>query len=317
MDQESFQKAFKQGLGRVILHLKSQEAMPYREIIVHGCTHDLAYDSQCEESREVYLFEIIQATGETDYYRNQLFAALTAPKEDEDIHQMFALTRMFAQHGDARARQVMYLAFAQNAAYGDFGGAIELIKLDGLEGFLFVIERYLQRMDKDISDADWWIYELEDRDGEEAAWKALERAAMNLSELAMLLTKMKQERAAAEVRRESFRKRPVPTYADFQALLTKANGRYAMVSWGKRAGEADAERVAEELLVLEEEQNLPSYLHAFAKRRFPCNPERLLPLANHANEEIAQAALRALRNIPHESVRALALQLIPDTRWCV
>ncbi|HZO87451.1 MAG TPA: hypothetical protein VFB38_03865 [Chthonomonadaceae bacterium] len=108
MHAQQFQALLAQGLGRPLLYLQSHDARPYREVILYACTHDLRYDHQCEDSRAPYLFDLIQRTGEADFYRQRILSSLQNPAEDEDIYQMVGLAYLFAQQGDTAARSMMY-----------------------------------------------------------------------------------------------------------------------------------------------------------------------------------------------------------------
>lgn len=63
------------GLGRALLHLREHDAAPYRKAILHACLHSMVYDRQTEHSREQYLLDIINLTGERDFYRSHILAA--------------------------------------------------------------------------------------------------------------------------------------------------------------------------------------------------------------------------------------------------
>lgn len=61
MTKKEFRYAMQRGLSRCILELKYTEHIEkYRELVLWGCSHELAYDAQCEGSRSFYLYEMIQ-----------------------------------------------------------------------------------------------------------------------------------------------------------------------------------------------------------------------------------------------------------------
>lgn len=61
MTKKEFKYAMQRGLGRCVLELQCTDHIEkYRDIVLWGCMHELAYDAQCEGSRSFYLYEIIQ-----------------------------------------------------------------------------------------------------------------------------------------------------------------------------------------------------------------------------------------------------------------
>ena len=61
MTKREFKYAMQRGLGRGILELKHTDHIEkYRALVLWGCSHELAYDAQCEGSRSFYLYEMIQ-----------------------------------------------------------------------------------------------------------------------------------------------------------------------------------------------------------------------------------------------------------------
>ena len=61
MTKEQFKHAMQRGLGSCIVELKNTKNIEkYRDIVLWGCTHELAYDAQCEGTRSFYLYTMIQ-----------------------------------------------------------------------------------------------------------------------------------------------------------------------------------------------------------------------------------------------------------------
>jgi hypothetical protein len=56
--KEEFAGWLRQGLGRAAVFLTGHDSVPYREILLHACTHNLAYNP-CEDSRVPYLLDLI------------------------------------------------------------------------------------------------------------------------------------------------------------------------------------------------------------------------------------------------------------------
>src|SRR5437764_842515 len=139
---DSLHKALSKGLGRAVLALRQMDSAEFRETVLHACTYDLRYDRQCESERGQYLFDVIQATRESQYYRNHLLEFLKSTEEDADTWQAFEILRYFADC-DSQVRNELYTYFDRDSAGNEIEGA-ELIALDGLEAFVYVSDRFIK-----------------------------------------------------------------------------------------------------------------------------------------------------------------------------
>src|SRR4051794_19974732 len=114
-DYESFEVALRRGLGRAVLFLQQQkDTTPFREIILDACAHNWAYDRQMEDHRSLYMFDVIHATGELEYYAERLREWLKAPRKDDYVGQILDLNTMLAKAGDEQARQAVYDTYHHN-----------------------------------------------------------------------------------------------------------------------------------------------------------------------------------------------------------
>ena len=58
-----------QGLGRCIITLEqSKDHERYRDTVLWGCLHNLSYDTQCEGTRAVYVYELTSFFCDDDYF---------------------------------------------------------------------------------------------------------------------------------------------------------------------------------------------------------------------------------------------------------
>ncbi len=77
-----FKQAIKSGRGEAILLLKLNRSLNMDESIIEACTHNLAYDPQCEGSREEYLFDILSLSQNREAIEIEIFKALSNAKEE-------------------------------------------------------------------------------------------------------------------------------------------------------------------------------------------------------------------------------------------
>lgn len=317
MEAEQLADWLQKGHGRAVLALRECDATVCRATILNACHFDQRYDRQVEDSRGRYFFDVIQATGEPEFYRDAVLAALATPAEGDDQDQLFDITRFFAQAGDAAARSAMYAAFERNALTGDLTGADELVELDGLDGFLFAVA-HLPGIEYSEDEwlLGWWIGELEDRYGKDAVWSALDHAAETDPRLGNLLVREREERRETEenrAQRNALPRRADMTYVELRALIQSSGSRTSRVRlsrWGERASEEDLLAAAQDLLAEQDGERLLIYLRLFTRRAFPLDPSRLIGLTFVTDDDAAWEALRALAPIRHPDVRARALELL-------
>jgi hypothetical protein len=135
--------------------------------------------------------------------------------------------------------------------------------------------------------------------------------------------------AEAAARYEAEREAPRPPYrrpltgATYDqvkdAIARHQSGRrdivslYAFEHWGLSASDDDLALAAADLFTTTDDKALSLYLHLFARRPFPGSVEPLLPLVRHPDDRVMHVAFRALSQIVHPGVRALALEILADS----
>jgi hypothetical protein len=317
MEVPEFVRVVAVGLGRAVLHLQSHDAAPYRDTILPACLHNMVYDTQVEEGREQYLFDLISLTGETDFYRERLSAALPATHDPRDRGQIGAVLRLFAERGDETSRTALYDAFT--AAGGRDVSALgdQIVELDGVPGLLFVAQQ-LSTGDCDSWSLEHLVWLAKEMDGLDVVARALADASATDSRVAAFAAAARAalapeedsgERAAAIQQR---RREEAADYERLRQRLEAGDGKAASLLWlwGSEASESELVRAATDLLRESEPWRLRAYLRLFHRRRFPLDPAPLLALARSADETTAHQALYALGLVEHPAVRSLALDLL-------
>lgn len=318
MDADEFRRALRLGLGRAIFFLQTHGATAYRDTILAACMENTVFDPQVEPERSPYLMEVLQQTGEEDYYREPILVALQGQNNPDLEDQLFDLASYFAERGSEAAREVMYKTFAENAAKGGYRiGGDQIIRLDGIPGLLHVA----QCLGEHLSDCqqcwegdnpDGYLRLIaEEKEGEEAVRLALGEAAARDRRVAAYNDWV---RAAAE-RQASGAYAPVEPYERLKQRLADGDvDRGDLRQWGRKANQQAIKQAARDLLLETNPGRLLSYLRIFAARAFPFSPRKLVPLVRGGDDQ-AWAALVALEHLRHPAVRALALELLPRSTW--
>ena len=323
------------GLGRAILHLQQHDAAPYREAILHACLHNSTYDVQVENRGIEYLLDVISLTGDEQFFQQRIIERLSdpSPLEDYDEYQLFNFATYFAQKGDNQARDIIYARFVQNVAADSQVGTRNIIELDGIEGFIFVINQLSNQVfvEEDMWNYDFIIWDLEDCYGEEKTRLALDKASVDNPYLKEIVLAVGKHRA----RREK-EKYPNPSKIPFEEITRwivdpekRQNPPVSWSMWGKYADDDAIRNAAADLLIEENEDHLIAYLRLFQRRRFPLDYRRVIDLVQSREmaidresdrgltkpAKIVSAALIALKNITAPEVRELAFRLIESPKW--
>jgi hypothetical protein len=333
VDAAAFKRVLDIGLGRAILFLRTHDARPYRDAILHACLHNTAYDPQVEGSRAVYLREVLALSGDEAAYREAILTALADSGRGWDAEQLFKLAATYADEGDRRARQVLYAKYTENARAGGDTGETAIVSLDGLDGLLYVVR--LAHEDGQITGEEglhgyeWLLSAIEEADGKEETRRVLLRAAQAEPWISTFLAGVDayraEERSPTSVQD---RYHAIPYAMVKQAISegrTRVAGRSVRVTdeqgqmqslslwmWGRHASDEQLARAATDLLAETDARRLVPLLWIFWRRRFPFGHSPLLALARHQDQGVALGALAVLRNTPDLSVRTLALDLLQD-----
>ena len=294
-----FEDWLRKGLGRAVVHLKSHDSEPYRAAIVHACTHNLAYDPQCEDTRAQYCIDLIQTSSDVQFYRDGLLQTIVnaqpiADDSEFDLGQIYAVAAHFAN--DAAIRTAMYATFHRlGFAEAGLACAEQLIKLDGLDALLIACETFSQ---VDADDRPWMFGQM--------------LAALNQKQpLPETLKQFALEWQADQARPRTTGPTRL-TYPEVKARIIQQGRKAGMLFWTKHATIEELHCLANDLLAESDPDRLYGYLRMFHRQEFPQDPARLLELAGSTDVDIARVARHALANSSHPCVRPLALELAPD-----
>jgi hypothetical protein len=313
MDTTQFVHWLRIGLGRPIVYLRDHDSQPYRDTILNACLQDTVYDRQCEGSRAPYLFDVIAATGEPDYYRDRLLAA-SAPEalDGYDGEQILALLGHFAAQGDAVSRAQLYHVFDANIMTERPDGATEIVEVDGVTGLLTIVGRLVFDPEDDW-EAYSFVRDAIARSGEAETWSALRIAAATDPPMLDFYTLAQRGRDQYESPALTDREAaPTEDYATLRAQLLAGDrsARRQFQRWAIRAADDELRLAAVDVLTENDPKRLEVLLSLFRKRPFPLEHARLLTLARSTDRRIAALSRTILANLTHPDVRALGLALL-------
>ncbi len=291
----NFESWLHQGLGRAALFLRTGDRRRCRGHLLHACTHNLAYDPQCESSRAPYLLDLIELSGEPEFYRDRIIEALGSDNEDLDFGQMFEIAAYFADRCSG-VRDALYAAF-ERLGFARAGAiaAEQLVALDGLSGLLVVMRSFGQ---VDADQRPWRFQDLIEVLEKHHAKRPLP------SDLDPFMKEWQDYEDYWAQERE--KAKPRLTYEALLQSLTKSSA----MAWARNATADQLALAAGDLLRESDEKRLICFLWMFRHRPFPLAIEPILALAKSSHNSIAHVALAVLSNVTDQRVRQLGLDLI-------
>lgn len=178
MDESSFRRAVRQGLGRAILYARGNDVSEYREVILDALLNCYSVDVSSEGTRAPFMYDLVSLLPNREFYRQQVLGSLEGATDSSDGLQRFRIATYLAMDGDEEARTAAYRHFTPGRRYG-VQTALGFVELDGMDGFLFCARKLgaLLRRGEEPVDLEWLSWHAEERFGEHTVSGALEHAA--------------------------------------------------------------------------------------------------------------------------------------------
>lgn len=312
-----FDDALRKGLGRAVLTLQRHDSKQYRDSVLYACLNDLYYDRQSEHSREEYLVDLIRASGEEPWYRKRLLDALRLPTEGQATWQVVEVLRSIAASGDREVREALYAVFDDRAAQGDYDQGWDIIELDGVPGFLHVIDAVSHQgfTDQNAWYFSSWIDDLREQSGQ-ATLAALEEAAESRPFLRHQLDLYAAKEAERAEERQRISQPPPPieyeAARDMLDEIVAANpqGHFTrLFGIGRRCTEEALGRLASDFCAESDPNRIRAFAALFHWRAFPLDPGPLIPLMRSDDRNVVQRIASVLGQVKNSAVRSLALEL--------
>lgn len=273
---------------------------------------------------------VLDETGDLDSYVEPILVAFRSSTDRRDQNQLIRLASELAQDGYGEARDLLYERFDRNDTEEPYGCAVELVRIDGLNGLLHVAQRMGAVLLDDpsgLGDDDWIpssvVDNAEDDHGKEAVRQALERAATEdprvrafVRAVQSIESEMQATHEARSASEASASAQLVAPYEHIKRQIAETSQPGHVRSlhiWGQNASADDLARAAADLIAEQDEGRLRAYLQIFRRRPFPLDVDRLLALMRHPNDRIMVSAADVLSRVAHTRVRALALEISEDS----
>ncbi|MDJ0364369.1 hypothetical protein QMK33_04340 [Hymenobacter sp. H14-R3] len=310
-----FRQSARLGTGRAYLLARDNPDVDFSAAIIEVALKNFAYDGQAEGSRAQYVFALYGLSKHQARIRRAVLAGLATEHDDTwTLQQLFELALLFAQHGDAPARQAMYHRFLRKPIHGsDWVGARELMALDGLAGLRYVAQKFGRALAKNPDDwqDDHLIKSFQEDNPTLDAWADLRHAAQHDDNVRRYLHNVEATRA----RQEAYQ-RPARELPGRQEMIEVPRQRALPFLFRKKLQPTDLEYFAKRLLTEKSKAVIENILFVFGEFKYPLDYRLILELARQqarSRYRLAEFATAALQHLSAPEIRAFALQKLATT----
>jgi len=340
MKVEEFESALKKGLGRayqyVVEHGDSDELV--RDWLEKACLENFTYDPQCEGDRSKWLYRILEQTSDIEHYERYIIEKLPTLTFDSswDQNHIYGLLKQFSKHGSSAARELLYDHFSKNlrVTYNEsWIGGSQIIDLDGLEGFLFVVRVIGENLirTEDFSEDEYLLSEMIEEEDEDLVIDALMKASATCEftkkymdevipqyeESKRKETKDRIVRTASE-RRKAFghSQEKVLEMIEDSSKAKKYPGFY--MAYGRVATDEEIGQTIQKMLEESRPEQLIRYAWVFRRRYISKNkmPEplfkKMLGLLDSSNVDLVEAVSYDLSYVDDERVRTIGIERLQN-----
>jgi ribosomal protein L17 len=317
--KSAFARSIRLGTGRAYLVAQAHPEVDFSPFIIQAALKNFAYDGQSEPSRAAYLYELYCLVPQQARIRRAVLRALATERGDTwTLTQLFALTLLFAQQGDATARKALYHCFLRNPIRGsDWAGFHEIITLDGLAGLHHVARKYGQHLARHPNDwqSDGPIEFFQKHYPAIDAWAELRQWAETDADVQRYLQNVKNT-LASQAYYQAGRPQPEPT-PNLETILQRPPSLYVRLALRRQLTDApEVKQLAERLLNERNPAMLENLLYLFSQIKFPLGYAPILALARRKpsrSHRIVEFATDALAHLRAPEIREFALQKIART----
>lgn len=313
--KRQFFNSLKRGTGEAYLLAKDNPTIDFSTYIIKGALRNFAYDGQSENSRAQYIFDIISLSDNKNKIRKAVLKGLVTEQEDTwSLTHLFDLAKLYAQQGDNEARQAIYDRFLNNPIEGsDWVGYSEIIELDGLNGLIFIAEKFGKYIEKNPDDwqDDSIIRHFQDGNPKINALQELEKISENNKFIKQYLDCIK--------RTEENRKNHVQAIQAFSNIIDEVINSKPFLSFRRRKElkESELNKIAETLLKEKDKLKIEKLLNVFTYHKFPFDSEFILKLAKQkatSKNRIKEYAIDSLKFLKSDNIRQFAIDNIPKAK---
>lgn len=320
MTKKQFKEALLRGQGRCIKAVESEPAR-YFSIILWACSHEVAFDAQCEGSRAWFVYQLVRCYQDKMPFLQKTIESFAKAKSDYGWKVLYLaeLLSFWAADGESMAEEALWHKYEQlykalitrkrpkEGLFPEreaFAMLCQVLAEDSAAMVRIaedVGSLYRERYFYDGYYFDWLF--------ETKAKKYMKLLSVKARESENIAAYLKESLAHEKEREERYQNRKEERPRQGVALSI----------WLKNKADADTVmQYAEAYRRQENQTERAKALDAFRKCPFPGDPVPIIADATSECETLREAAFRALKNIKHPKVRGFSLEHIRnDAERCL
>lgn len=295
--------------------MKDNPKIDFSNYIIKGALNIYAYDGQSEGNRAKYIFDIISISKQKDKIRKAILQGLAIEQEHTwNLTHLFALAKLFAEEDDIEVKQAMYDRFLNpSIEYSDWVGAYEILELDGLNGLLYVAEKfgkYIEENPDDVQD-DWIIKHFQEENKKIKVSEELKQKAKTNKFIRIYLDNIKRTKS------NQAKHKTKPT--KYQNILDEVLHSKPHFSFFRKKNLTNDEvnQIAIRLIDENDKSNIERLLGIFDFYKFPFDSKLILDFAKQKptrKNRIVEFAMYGLKHLNSKDIRNFALDKIQTAK---
>ncbi len=308
-----FRSAIRRGTGEAYLILKDNPQIDFSKEILNAAVRNLAYDAQCEGSRDRYILELIGLSPQKEKIIDKILQALLHQKECTwGLYQMFDIASILASRGNENARQIVYKRFELNLKDGyKYCGEDAVIELDGMDGLKKVAElrgKMLAAYPEEWEDNSV-ISHFQELNPEMKVMTQLRNAAKTNIYIRHFL-----DAIAINTKERSKVTKPDISYRAIKKRIERKTRPAIAFRHIKNITESDLKKLAEDLLKETDREKQLTYLSLFSKTKFPEDYGPILNILKNAKKNndrsLIESCIDALQYFAGDDIRSYAIEML-------
>lgn len=310
-------EALCKGLGRAMLWAE-RGRLTDESLLIEACLHDRRYDSQLDDARGEWLWQIVESSGAKEKLREPLLDSLRVGLAEEDAKQVCQLALRYALDGDARfANALRNLVAERRFPQCPWVGEEELLRFDGEAGLILAARVRGAAMDEQTG---WFGTQLIDAASEQLGEVRVRDVLFGAVETDSAIRRFyeawrEDEGSPAQLgdHRQSYDERMNAITVEEAIAAAESDERAVWLrGWGMHTTETDLRVILTRIWTCREHKVLAKYLSIFSNRPLPDFDQRLLQFIDHSDVEVRRQAVKAVSRNSHAAIRAFIEEVKAD-----
>jgi len=280
--------------------------------LLEACIEDMRYDTQCEDSRSDWLWNLIQIVRAKERFRTPLFKALQELADERSADQLCGLAGHYAKDGDEPFRTRLYeIVEEKPISHSPWLGEDEIIQLDGEQAFLFAARvrgERLANIEEEWDDG-YLAVDAAKNFGEDRVAHLLESSPdVGIKRFFENWQERKAREFQASDQHTHRDRMQAVSVSDIIKAANSEDKCYWFRGWGMHSDEAGLLKIIEAVYNTTEPEIIGKLLRVFSNRAMPEFDCRLINLCMHVDEEVRRWAFNALAKNTDTTIRKFALE---------